>query len=182
MGKFRKGEAYSMFRKSKPWGYHPQDVEDAISNYEKVTQELNDRMISLRQENAGLKEVVKRLERELQEMHIQMSALELPEAEEAITETVLSAFKDYNVRDHGEIQPPPKQPHQPKPKETPKQKVEKEPKKSEDNNNNGKKNKLFLKKNISTQEPETNFLGPCDIDADNSDDGSDSKFGFEILT
>lgn len=87
---------FTMFPLSKPWGYYPVAVEEAIAKYENTIREVTDKNIEVRQENLGLKQKIEKLQEELKQMHFQMSSLELPEADEAIENYILDDFKKYN--------------------------------------------------------------------------------------
>lgn len=89
-------ENYTQFTKSQPWGYHPIEVEEKIEEYLNVIQKLNDKIAEEKQINMSLKQNIEKLQKELREMHLQMSNLELPDATEAVEHFVLDEFKNYN--------------------------------------------------------------------------------------
>lgn len=100
-----KNNEYTMFRKSRPYGYNPPDVEKAIEQYEAALSQINSKLIESRQIIQQQKEKIERLQSELREMHLQMSNLELPDVDEAIEHYVLDDFKNYNnpeIRDFPE--------------------------------------------------------------------------------
>lgn len=87
---------YTMFRKSKPWGYNPPDVESKIDEYEKALRETNQALTEERRKNSLKDQEIMRLQEELRSMHIQMSSLELPDADDYVERMVLEEFKEYN--------------------------------------------------------------------------------------
>ena len=102
-----KPENYTMFTKSSPWGYHPQQVENQIKEYEKVTNTLYEKYTLLRQTNYKMAAKIEQLQNELRDMHLQMSSLELPEASEAVEHFVLDDFKKYNSNNNNDDIPSP---------------------------------------------------------------------------
>lgn len=95
-------EDYTQFPKSKPWGYHPEKVEEVIAEYEKTIQELNNQILEKNQLNVNLSTKIEQLESELREMHLQMTHMELPDASEAVQHFVLDDFKKYNSKDYND--------------------------------------------------------------------------------
>ena len=87
---------YTMFPKSKPYGYHPPSVEKQIKQYEAALSQVNAKLIESRNIIMQQKEKISRLQDELREMHIQMSNLELPDVEDVVSHCVLDDFKNYN--------------------------------------------------------------------------------------
>ncbi len=104
---FNKFEKYTMFPKSKPWGYHPEAVEKKISEYEAALGMVNNKLAEQVQVNTSLLAKIEKLENELREMHFQMSSLELPEVEEAVGHMVLDEFRHFNHDDPDEPSPKP---------------------------------------------------------------------------
>ena len=99
-------ENFNMFQKTKPWGYHPVQVENAIRQYDKTIADLNNKIIEDRQTKSSLIKKIENLQEELREMHIQMSSLELPDATEATEHMVLDDFKNYNTNKFNDIEEP----------------------------------------------------------------------------
>lgn len=89
-------EDYTMFTKSKPWGYHPILVEQQIAEYDKAINAITEKYLNARNTCLKLGERIEQLENELRDMHIQMSSLELPETSEVVEHYVLDDFKNYN--------------------------------------------------------------------------------------
>lgn len=87
---------YTMFKKSKPWGYYPPDVEKKIDQYEAALSQVNQKYLEQVQINNLKNQKISALEGELRDMHIQMSSLELPEPDEMVEHYVLDNFKNYN--------------------------------------------------------------------------------------
>lgn len=90
-----KPNQYIRFKRSKPWGYLPSEVEKAIDEYEATIGKLNDKLMEMNQIALRYKERCTQLEDELRAMHIEMSALELPDTEEMVESVVLSDFRNY---------------------------------------------------------------------------------------
>jgi len=88
---------YTMFKISKPWGYYPPEVEARIQEYESALMKTNAAIASLQQSVNQKDEQIKQLQGELRKMHIEMSSLELPEADDLVERSVLEDFKGYNV-------------------------------------------------------------------------------------
>lgn len=100
-------EKYTMFTKTKPWGYDPEEVEAEVNRLLELLTNLNNKIDQLKQVCNSKDVTIERLEEELKEMHFQMSSLELPDAEEAVEHFVLDEFKNYNTNeDYGKIDPP----------------------------------------------------------------------------
>jgi hypothetical protein len=86
---------FTKFRLSKPYGYHPPDVEKAIEQYEEMIGKLNDKLSEKIQLCSKYQERINKLEEELRAMHIEMSSLELPDTEEMVESVVLGDFRNY---------------------------------------------------------------------------------------
>lgn len=106
MGYLRSSE-FTQFPKSKPWGYHPQEVEKRVLEYEKTIAELTEKYLEKEQIIMSLKSKIDKLQDELREMHLEMSSLELPEAEEAVERCVLDEFRNYNNPEYRDAPEPP---------------------------------------------------------------------------
>lgn len=91
-----KPQDFTMFHKSRPWGYHPEEVEAKIIEYENALKDLNNKYMEQKQISLSLEQRVIQLQNELKDMHFQMSSLELPEPEAAVEHFVLDEFKHYN--------------------------------------------------------------------------------------
>ena len=91
-----KRNQYTMFRCSQPWGYYPPEVEERISKYEVALKAVNDKYCEQRRLCMEYKARIEQLQDELRRMHLEMSSLELPETDEAISHFVLDDFKNYN--------------------------------------------------------------------------------------
>lgn len=102
-----KPSQYTMFPKSKPWGYHPVYVEERIKEYETALMQVNNKNIELSQVISRLEETIKRLQDELRDMHLQMANLELPDIDEVVQQSVLNDFKNYNNVEAKEFPDPP---------------------------------------------------------------------------
>lgn len=98
---------YDMFPLSEPWGYYPEAVHKTILQYENTLKGINRGVEAERQKNARQLASLSRkieekdkeilgLKEELREMHIQMSNLELPEADFITESVVLDNFRKYN--------------------------------------------------------------------------------------
>lgn len=83
------------FKLSKPWGYYPPDVDKTIDQYEATLGKLNQTLAEQVQLSMRLKERIKTLEDELRAMHIEMSSIELPDADELAESVVLQDFRNY---------------------------------------------------------------------------------------
>lgn len=94
-----------MFSKSRPWGYHPKEVESKIDEYKETLGKLNDKYAAEKQIVLNLDARVERLESELRQRHLEMSALELPNADEVVGSLVLNDFKNYNSKSQDKDEP-----------------------------------------------------------------------------
>lgn len=104
-----KTNEFTMFRLSKPYGYHPPAVEERIKQYETALREMNDKYQEARHIMTSQQQKIERLQEELREMHLEMSNLELPEVEACIEHYVLDDFKNYNaINNDTSIPEPPK--------------------------------------------------------------------------
>jgi len=91
---------FSMFQKVKPWGYHPVQVENKINQYENALSELNNRHNDDLQIIAQKDQRIEKLERELKNLHLQLSSLELPDVEEPIEKMVIDEFKEFKAKEN----------------------------------------------------------------------------------
>ena len=90
-----KNNLYNMFSVSKPWGYYPDAVEDRVRALEKEISDLKNKL-KLKQDIEAKKDIrIEHLENELKSLHIEMSALELPDTAELMQKQILSEFKDF---------------------------------------------------------------------------------------
>lgn len=96
MGLNLKSRDYTMFAKSKPWGYKPDDVEAAIREHRNTIGLLNDKVIEQKQIIINQQDKIKKLQEELRRMHLEMSSLELPAVDQAVEDMVLGNFAKYN--------------------------------------------------------------------------------------
>lgn len=105
----KKKKDYDLFPISKPWGYYPDAVNKKIVNYENALRSINGKLSQERtsfsmaknEYEEKLKEKdqeIERLKQELWNMNLQMSKLELPEADYGVSYAVLDEFKNYNSR------------------------------------------------------------------------------------
>lgn len=86
---------HKRFKRSKPWGYLPTEVDKAMDQYENTIAQLNNKLMDVMQALAQYKDRCKSLEDELRAMHIEMSSLELPDTEEVVESVVLNDFRAY---------------------------------------------------------------------------------------
>lgn len=96
MGVNLKPKDFTMFNKSRPWGYKPDEVEDLINELKNTIRLLNDKVIEQKQLVLSQQQKIERLQEELRKMHIEMSSLELPETSQAVEDMVLQNFAAYN--------------------------------------------------------------------------------------
>ena len=90
-----KNNLYNMFSVSKPWGYYPDEVEDKVRALEEEISDLKNKL-KLKQDIEAKKDIrIEHLENELKSLHIEMSALELPDTAELMQKQILSEFKDF---------------------------------------------------------------------------------------
>lgn len=105
----KKKEDYDLFPISKPWGYYPDAVNKKIVNYENALRNINGQLSKERtsfslakndyeQQLKEKDDEIERLKQELWNMNLQMSKLELPEADYGVSYAVLDEFKSYNSR------------------------------------------------------------------------------------
>lgn len=98
---------YNLFPISQPWGYYPDAVHEKILSYENALNKLNTSIeterrtfsvtkANLEKEIQDKDDMIKSLQAELRQMHMQMSNLELPEADFGVSYAVLDQFKNYN--------------------------------------------------------------------------------------
>lgn len=103
---------FNKFKKSKPWGYHPPDVDEAIDEYENALSQLNgvisskdSEIVKLRTEKdqmekefdekeSSLNEEIVYLKNELRDMHLQMASIELPDVSQDAGDAILKSFKE----------------------------------------------------------------------------------------
>ena len=85
------------FKLSKPYGYYPPDVDKTIDQYEATLGKLNQTLAEQVQLSIRLKERIKTLEDELRAMHIEMSSIELQDADELAESVVLQDFRNGNA-------------------------------------------------------------------------------------
>lgn len=105
---------YNLFPISQPWGYYPDAVHEKILSYENALKSLNKSITDERTAFAAYKanteeelkekediidqkdDVINSLKEELRQMHLQMSNIELPEADYGVSYAVLDQFKNYH--------------------------------------------------------------------------------------
>ena len=105
---------YNLFPISRPWGYYPDDVHKKILSYENALKLLNQSITKERTAFSTYKataekeleekdeiiqqkdNIIESLKEELRQMHLQMSNIELPEADYGVSYAVLDQFKNYN--------------------------------------------------------------------------------------
>ena len=102
-------DKFTMFRKSKPYGYNPADVEKKIGEYEDILRQINTKYAEKVQENNQLREKIERLENSLKEMHMEMANLEMPDTNEIVEKYVMNEFKNYNTPAENPYPTPPKE-------------------------------------------------------------------------
>lgn len=103
---------FNKFKKSKPWGYHPPDVDEAINEYEKTLSQLNsvisskdNEIVKLRtdkdqlvkefdEKESELNDEIIYLKNELRDMHLQMASIELPDVSQDAGDAILKSFKE----------------------------------------------------------------------------------------
>lgn len=95
---------FTMFKKSKPFGYFPPDVEEKILEYEKTISQLTDKIHDVNVEKGELQQAISSLQNELRAMHIQMSHTELPDASDAVTHMVFDRFRKFNASDDPNVE------------------------------------------------------------------------------
>ena len=88
---------YNNFPKSKPFGYYPPAVDEAIVKYEASLSKAIARIRELENEKIQVVQENQHLQSELKSMHLQMASLELPEVSDAVTSFVLDEFKQSNI-------------------------------------------------------------------------------------
>ena len=161
-------EDYTMFTKSKPWGYHPILVEQQIAEYDKAMNAITEKYLNARNTCLKLGERIEQLENELRDMHIQMSSLELPETSEVVEHYVLDDFKNYNSTNADDSIPSPSIVSNGK----------KKPgiKKKSTNNSNNNINGVKSKTNKSNNNKNLNI-----ITAGNDNNGNDEDDGSFVI-
>lgn len=87
---------FTKFSKSSSWGYYPVEVEQYVDDQDKLIVSLTNKLQESKQIINTLNGRIASLEDELRRMHMEMSSLELPNVEEAISSYVLNDFKNYN--------------------------------------------------------------------------------------
>lgn len=83
----------TMFRISRPYGYHIPDVDQVIAKYNNVFTELKNTILSVKNENARLLNENKQIKSELRNMQMQMSMLQLPDTSEVQDHAMLDKMK-----------------------------------------------------------------------------------------
>lgn len=81
-----------MFRISKPYGYHIEDVEQAINKYNDVISELKQTVIDYKNVIKRKDEENEKLKNELKNMHMQLTMLEVPGMSHAQENLLLNQF------------------------------------------------------------------------------------------
>lgn len=82
-----------LFNISKPYGYNPQDVDEAISKYNDLLAKQKNIIIKLKNENVGLKNEIKEIETELHNMQMELSFATVPTVTEIQEKYILDNFK-----------------------------------------------------------------------------------------
>mgnify|MGYP002516774335 CR=1 FL=1 len=82
-----------LFNISKPYGYNPQDVDEAISKYNDLLSKQKNIIIKLKNENVGLKSEIKEIETELHNMQMELSFATVPTVTEIQEKYILDNFK-----------------------------------------------------------------------------------------
>ena len=83
-----------LFRISEPWGYFPQDVEEAVEKYNEMIIQLERIVLEKDARIAEYAKAESRLKEEVSRMKYQMQMLELPSADKAQEYMALEKFKD----------------------------------------------------------------------------------------
>lgn len=113
MAKKIKAKDHTKFKLSKPFGYYPPDVDEAIEKYELALSKLLKRDKEHRAQLKRANEDLMHTRDELRSLHLQLSAMELPDVSEAVTYQVLDEFKlsnrtqDEMDADWGSVRPKP---------------------------------------------------------------------------
>lgn len=93
---------FTKFQLSKPYGYYPPAVDQTIDQYERTIGAMNSKLVEQQQLVTRLQDRISKLEDELRRMHIEMSSMELPDADEVVAGLIMQDFKQYNAP----VQPP----------------------------------------------------------------------------
>ena len=154
---------HTMFTRSRPWGYEPVEVEEKMREFEVSLNGLINQCMELKKIINDKDATIKNLKNELRDMHVQMSSLELPDADEIVQKHVLDEFKDYNNPAHSDYPTPP-------------------PMENKDGEQKAKKQrKLKIKENKEKKSDDEEFLFNFEEKKNNNDKDSNKKH-FTIAT
>lgn len=90
---------HKLFPISKPYGYHPPAVEEAVGKYNQVVLQLKEAVMDRDEVIKNLNEENIKIKSELQRMQLEMSMLEIPGMDQAQEHMILSQFKDQKTGD-----------------------------------------------------------------------------------
>lgn len=85
---------HKLFPISKPYGYHPPAVEEAIAKYNEVVLQLQEAVMDREEVIKRQNEENIKIKSELQNMQLEMSMLELPQMDQVQEHMILTQFKD----------------------------------------------------------------------------------------
>lgn len=95
---------HKLFNISKPYGYHPEQVEKAIEKYNEVLTKLQD-AVTYRDNIIRTKdEELMQVKSELQRMQLEMSMLELPKMDQLQEHMILTQFKEKKTKPNHHIE------------------------------------------------------------------------------
>ena len=83
-----------LFPISRPWGYSPQHVDEAIKGYTEVVEKQKATITSLREEISYLNSKYAKLEVEFQNLHMQLNLVQIPEISDIQEDYVANKFKE----------------------------------------------------------------------------------------
>ena len=180
---------FNKFKKSKPWGYHPPDVDKAIDEYEQALSQLNsvisskdNEIVKIRTEKdqmekefdekeSSLNEEIVYLKNELRDMHLQMASIELPDVSQDAGDAILKSFKEEKSGGFVEQEIHVEKPFEKKQKQL----------KSKKNKAQYKAPETKAIEPVETQDVGFKILGDS-TQLGGSDEFGDDEFDFKILT
>ena len=88
-----KYDCKKFFPISKPWGYNPSDVDEAIAKYNSLLVKQKNIILKMKNENSSLKNEMHYMENELKNLQIQLSFTTIPEVSEIQEKYILDEFQ-----------------------------------------------------------------------------------------
>lgn len=83
-----------LFKISKPYGYYMEEVEEAIHKYDDILKEMENIIAQQQLKISELESENKRLNREVTDMHMQMSMLEIPDSNAITEQVIINQFRE----------------------------------------------------------------------------------------